>query len=490
MQVIFTAVVLLGAIYATLAVRRCAELEEKMRTHAPAQMQGRAVRVYLPLALVALCSAAGFGGIWAGTNTLLFFTFAASLVAVILFVLGGRLIKAASLLEESHVKQGEDLTQERARARQLQDEVQVQMQALVHQDALLHTVNEIAAELLAPTTFKDFEALLWKGMGTLGERAEVDRVYVWKNYEKNGVLYTTQLYEWSMGAEPQQGLEITIDVPLSDMDGGFKDTLEKGGTVNSAVRNMDLESRNQLEPQGVLSILAVPVFIEGAFWGFVGFDDCHTERTFSKENEEILRSGSLLLANAILRNDAMQNLVEAREEALSSNRAKSEFLANMSHEIRTPINAITGMVSIARASDEQEKIMASLDTINIAANQLLAIVNDVLDMSKIEAGRFELANEPFDLPGALRAVHGIALVRAQEKGQDLLLDIAPDLPVTVMGDDMRVSQIVLNLLTNAVKFTGEGGTVQLRARLLETVGDGHHIEIAVQHVPQCEFLCI
>ncbi|MCL1796546.1 MAG: ATP-binding protein, partial [Clostridia bacterium] len=157
---------------------------------------------------------------------------------------------------------------------------------------------------------------------------------------------------------------------------------------------------------------------------------------------------------------------DASEAAMAASRTKSEFLANMSHEIRTPINAVTGMATIARASGDLERIYDCLDKIGMASRQLLGLINDVLDMSKIEAKKFELSNEPFALESVVRNVSGIIDIRAAEKHQIFTTEVSPDIPEVVVGDDMRLSQILLNLLSNAVKFTPEHGAIKLSLKCL------------------------
>jgi signal transduction histidine kinase/ActR/RegA family two-component response regulator len=165
-------------------------------------------------------------------------------------------------------------------------------------------------------------------------------------------------------------------------------------------------------------------------------------------------------------------VVEARFEAETASRVKSEFLANMSHEIRTPINAIVGMGAIAKNSADPERKDYCLEKIEDASTHLLGIINDILDISKIEAGKLELAPEEFDFEKTLRKVVSVISFRAEEKRQSLTVHIDRLIPADLIGDDQRLSQVVANLLSNAIKFTPEGGDVRLDARLERTEEDG------------------
>ena len=170
-------------------------------------------------------------------------------------------------------------------------------------------------------------------------------------------------------------------------------------------------------------------------------------------------TGSIILLKDITQ---AKLLIEATK---SESRYKSEFLSNMSHEIRTPMNAITGMVSIGRAAAELERKDYCLTRIDEASKHLLSIINDVLDISKIEAGKFELSPIPFAFEGALQRVVDVVKFRADEKQQTLNLYIDQAIPKVLVGDDVRLAQIITNLIGNSVKFTPEQGTISLRTRL-------------------------
>lgn len=172
-------------------------------------------------------------------------------------------------------------------------------------------------------------------------------------------------------------------------------------------------------------------------------------------------------------------LTRARKEAEEANSAKSEFLSNMSHEMRTPMNAIIGMTAIGKTSADIEKKDYCLNKIDDASKHLLGVINDVLDMSKIEANKLEFSFSEFNFEHMLQKVVNVINFRVDEKQQNLTIHIDKNIPRTLISDDQRLSQVITNLFSNAVKFTPEYGDIRLDAHLLGEENDVCTIQIGV-----------
>ena len=366
------------------------------------------------------------------------------------------LLRSASLMIVNAVNRNEQTIKNRNDSRQ--------------RDLLLNTVNK-AAGILLQAEVDDFESALLRSMRMIGEAVKADRVYIWRNHiGENDKLHCTQLFEWSEGAEPQQDTEYTINIAYDEVVPGWEEKLSNNECINDFVREMSPQTKEFLTSQGVLSILIVPVFLRDRFWGFVGFDDCHKERLFSESEESILRSGSLLIGHAMLRNDltlsiraTASELESAFAEAQAASRAKSDFLSNMSHEMRTPMNAIIGMTQIGMSAPNIEKKDYAFEKIEGASNHLLGVINDVLDMSKIEAGKFDLFNMDFNFEKMLQKAIIVSGFRIEEKKLHFTQYLDSEIPNILYGDEQRITQVVTNLLTNAVKFTPEEGSIWLKA---------------------------
>jgi signal transduction histidine kinase len=227
--------------------------------------------------------------------------------------------------------------------------------------------------------------------------------------------------------------------------------------------------RETLIESGVRAILAVPMVREGHLIGCLGVTRDRAG-DFLAETIDLLRTFATQSALAIQNARLFREIEDKSRQLEAASRHKSEFLANMSHELRTPLNAVIGFSEVllqrmfGELNDKQDEY---LKDIYASGQHLLSLINDILDLSKIEAGRMELAPAPFHLPSALENAVTLVRERASRHGIALQVDIDPQLG-EVVGDERKVKQVVLNLLSNAVKFTPEGGRISLKA----SRGDG------------------
>ena len=245
--------------------------------------------------------------------------------------------------------------------------------------------------------------------------------------------------------------------------------LEKTGLWGEAFRQgkpvlvNDFQGDNPLKkgyPEGhvaLIRFLTVPVYSHSRIVGVVGVGNKATDYDQTDVLQLTLLSDAVWkLADRIISEQALR---EARDAAETASRVKSEFLANMSHEIRTPMNAIIGLGHLALQTDLTPKQKDYLTKISSSAQSLLSIINDILDFSKIEAGRLEMEFSPFDLGDTLGHIGTLVSVSAEEKGLEVMFNVPSDVPRALIGDSMRLGQILANLVNNAVKFTEKGEIV-------------------------------
>lgn len=214
------------------------------------------------------------------------------------------------------------------------------------------------------------------------------------------------------------------------------------------------------------SCIYVPINLYGELWGVIGIEQHKTFREWKDGDAQVMRLAAGAMVTLLVKAAAEKAMLSAKEQAEYANQSKTNFLSRMSHEMRTPMNAIIGMTTIAKKSRDVERMEYCLNKINEASLHLLGIINDVLDMSKIEAGKFSLSIIEFDFDRMIKRLIHMIEFRINEKNQNLILDMDPLLPQRIIADEQRLIQVLTNLLSNAVKFTPERGSITLSARVI------------------------
>jgi signal transduction histidine kinase/CheY-like chemotaxis protein len=191
---------------------------------------------------------------------------------------------------------------------------------------------------------------------------------------------------------------------------------------------------------------------------------------------------TVTVRNEELESAVKQRTIQLEEQVLiaeAASRAKGDFLSNMSHEIRTPLNAVIGMTAIGFQSGEAERKDYAFSKIKEASEHLLGVINDILDMSKIEAGKLELSSVSFRIRDVIARTEDVMRFKTNEKFQDLIVKVADDVPEAIYGDDLRLAQVITNLIGNAVKFTPESGCITLEATVKSILGEFYTLQFLV-----------
>ena len=351
-------------------------------------------------------------------------------------------------------------------------------QVLLRKQGMLNAIALATNELLSnPNLFNAIsKSLTW-----IGQAVEVDRTYLFENsFDPEQLDFkTSQRFEWTNNEiETKINNPQLQNVPIN-IFGNILETLNKKEPYNAIVSEIkNQEARDLLESQGFRSVLIIPIMHKDFFWGFLGYDNCKTDIEWETAEVALLQSFANSISNAIERNQLENNALKAKEIAEKSTIAKSEFLAQMSHEVRTPMTAFLGMTKILAKTKLDETQHKYLKIISDSADNLLAIVNDILDLEKINSGKLSLETLYFDLESRIEKSIETFKHKAAEKG--LRLEFISDLPINfnVKGDPHRLTQLVNNLLGNAIKFTSKG-EIGIKVKISNKKSDLVWVEIVI-----------
>lgn len=348
---------------------------------------------------------------------------------------------------------------------------------------LLQAVADALTILLEPGSFVGRATLFLERLGSM---VGVDRAYYFENDTGSRPLTCSQRCEWAReGVSRELHNPVLQKLCYESVLPGVLSSLSDGRAFSILTRNCSAVFQGILTSQEILSIALMPVHSRGEFIGFIGFDDCRIERIWTDDEIESLRAAAAGLGNTIMR-QRMEESMLARTEELSrsrrvalslmedaqkavaaaeqANKAKSAFLAMMSHEIRTPLNGVIGFTDLLLAENLPMHQVELVSTIRSCGDSLLALISDILDLSKIESGRMDLEMLPCSPRECLREV--IASFEPALRAKKLTLSsvMGDSVPAEVVTDPKRFRQIFFNLVGNAVKFTSEGEiTVKVEA---------------------------
>lgn len=356
---------------------------------------------------------------------------------------------------------------------------------LFRRDAIMREVGLFAESFLRQA---EWQKGIDNALKRLGKAVDVTRAFVFRrSFGPEQDVTLSMVNEWaSQSVEPLIDNPITQNQPFSPTYDRWRSALLGRRVVAGHVRSFQSEERKLFEGVGTKSIILVPVFVGDEWWGFMGFTEQREERDWVPLEIEALTMVADIFGSAIHRRTMEDKLLAATRStedamtiALEANSAKSRFLANMSHEIRTPISGILGMTEMAITTGLRPEQRELMDMIRDAAQSLLAIVNDVLDISKIEAHKMKLKPEDFEFRAAVETIVRPFRPEADQRGIVFQYHVDDDVPEYVHGDPDRLGQVIRNLVSNAIKFT-ERGLVEMTVGIAERDGKRTCLEFRVR----------
>ena len=361
------------------------------------------------------------------------------------------------------------------RTRKMLEDIREQSELLKIRLEQQELISEISRGFISSG---DSETLIKEAIAKLGHYNKVHRIIIYSiDYEQK---LTNPTYQWIYDGSPST---LAILDHFSLIMSSFPERLPDCATLpvffcDDVTVNQDKTNLAMLSV-GIYAFIVTPLYVDGRLWGVLSVEQAYEPRKWSENEKGFVAIIAGTIGGIIMRNIYNTMLKEALEKTTIASRAKGEFLSNMSHEMRTPLNAIIGMTAIAKNAVDLERKNYALNKIGDASAHLMGVINDVLDMSKIEANKLDLDSVEFNFEKMLQKTTAVINFRIEEKHQKLLIHIDKAIPDFLVGDDQRISQVITNLLSNAVKFTPDYGSINLNARFLGEEDDLCTIQISI-----------
>ena len=317
-------------------------------------------------------------------------------------------------------------------------------------------ISDISRSLVSSD---DSQRLIKEALAKLGNYYKVSNVVIFSLDYNSGDA--TLEYQWSSKESSPKNKKInTYDFIKSRFPERLYSIAAMPIVSCSDSSSSNFQAFDELTEDKVLAFICVPLYVEGKLWGMLLVEQ-DSARAWTDDEKNFITITASTIASAIMLNIYNSKMKDAVVKVMAASKAKSEFLSNMSHEMRTPMNAIINMTVIGKNTTDTERKNYALDKIGDASTHLLGVINDILDMSKIEANKFELVPVEFNFRKMIERVITVINFRVEEKHQKLLVNIDKNIPNILKADDQRISQVITNLMGNAVKFTPEKGSIKL-----------------------------